>query len=158
MKKRCLYTKEVYASQMSTFRTHCKKECSPASMSPNFYHLVRPAPIPPDVYTGRTFSACRPIVGVGDRHDVVQQVSNAIGEVTICQKVNSPHNEQVSNVVLNMCVTKVSSQLGPQKLKLARSSRARFRAKDVTNPCQQEDQPRDGAVYGVQHQVRPTLV
>ena len=72
-------------------------------MSPNFYHLVRPAPIPPGVYTSRTFSACRPIVGVGDRHDVVQQVSNAVGEVTIYHKVNSPHNEQVSNVVLNMC-------------------------------------------------------
>jgi len=87
------------------------------------------------------FSACRPIVGMGDRHDVVQQVSNAVDEVTICHKVNSPHNNQVSNVVLNMCVTKVSSQLGPQKLKLARSSRAGFRAKDVTNPCQQGDQP-----------------
>ena len=89
---------------------------------------------------------------------VVQSVSNAVGEVTICHKVNSPHIDQVSNVVLNMCVTKVSSQLGPQKLKLARSSRAGFRAKDATNPCQQGDQPRDGAVYGVQHQVRPALV
>ena len=68
----------------------------------------------------------------------------------MCHKVNSPHSDEVSNVVLNTCVTKVSSQLGPQKLKFARSSRARFRAKDVTNPCQQGDQPRDGAVYGVQ--------
>ena len=54
----------------------------------------------------------------------------------MCHKVNSPHSGQVSNVVLNMCVTKVSSQLGPQKLKLARSSRAKIRAKDATNPCQ----------------------
>ena len=63
-----------------------------------------------------------------------------------------------SNVVPNTCVTKVSSQLGPQKLKLARFNRAGFRAKDVTNPCQHGDQPCDGAVYGVQHQVRPALV
>ena len=49
---------------------------------------------PPDVYTGRTFSACRPIVGVGDQHDVVQSVSNAISEVTICHKVNSPHHNK----------------------------------------------------------------
>ena len=127
-------------------------------MFPNCNHLSRPVPTPPDVYTGRTFSACRPIVGVGDQHDVVQSVSNAVSEVTICHKVKSPHSDQVSNVVLNMCVTKVSSQLGPQKLKLARSSRAGFRAKDATNPCQQGDQPRDGAVYGVQHLVQPALV
>ena len=29
---------------------------------------------------------------------------------------------------------------------------------EATNPCQQGDQPRDGAVYGVQHQVRPAVV
>ena len=30
-----------------------------ASMPPNCNHLVQPVPIPPDVYTGRTFAACR---------------------------------------------------------------------------------------------------
>ena len=104
-------------------------------MFPNCNHLARPVPTPPDVYTGRTFSACRPIVGVGDQHDVVQSVSIAISEVTICHKENSPHSDQVSNVVLNMCVTKVSCRLGPQKLKLSRSSRAGFRAKDATKPA-----------------------
>ena len=66
---------------------------------------------------------------------------------TICHKVNSPHSAQVSNVVLSMYVTKVSSQLGPQKLKFPRSSRAGFRAKDVTNPCQQGEPPRDSACF-----------
>ena len=42
-------------------------------MFPNCNHLARPVPISPDVFTGRTFSACRPIVGVGDQHDVGKQ-------------------------------------------------------------------------------------
>ena len=158
VKKSCVYIKEVCASQLSIIRIHCKNWWTLASMFPNCNHLAQPVPTPPDVYTGRTFSASRPIVGGGDRHDVVQPVSNAISEVTICHTVNSPHSDQIPNVVLNMCVTKVSSQFGSQKLKFARSRRAGFRAKDATNPCQQGDQPRDGAVYGVQHQVRPALV
>ena len=36
-------------------------------MSPNCNHLVRPARTPPDVYTDKTFSASRFIVGVGDQ-------------------------------------------------------------------------------------------
>lgn len=64
-----------------------------------------------------------------------------------CHTVGSLHSEQASNIVLNMLVNKVSSQLCPQKLKFARSSHAGFRAMDVTNPYyQQADQPRDGAV------------
>ena len=110
--------KRINASQMSIFRIHCQKKTL-ASMFPNCNHLARPVPTPPHVYTGRTFSACRPIVGVGDQHDVFQAVSNAISEVTICHKVHSPHSDQVSNVVLNMCLTKVSSQLGPQKFSKA---------------------------------------
>ena len=104
VKKSCVYIKEVCASQLSIFRIHCKNWWTLASMFPNCNHLAQPVPTPPDVYTGRTFSASRPIVGVGDRHDVVQSVSNAISEVTICHTVNSPHSDQIPNVVLNMCV------------------------------------------------------
>ena len=92
-------------------------------MLPNCNHLARPAPTPPGVYTGRTFSACRPIVGVGDQHDVVQSVSNAISEVTICHKVNSPHSDQVSNVVLNMCVCGVTNE-APYTLTIIHSRRS----------------------------------
>ena len=59
------------ASQMSIWGVPCKNEENPASMSSNCNHVVRPVPTPPDVYTGRTLSACRPGVGVGDQHDVV---------------------------------------------------------------------------------------
>ena len=52
-----------------------------------------------------------------------------------------------ANVVPNTFVTKMLSRLGPQKLKLSRSSPARFRAMEVTHLFQPADQPCDGALY-----------
>ncbi len=78
--------------------------------------------------------------------------------ITICHTVSLPYNEQVSNIVPNMFVTMVSNRPRPQKLKLARSNHAGFRAMDATSPYQQAEQPPDGAGCGVQHRLRPALV
>ena len=71
-------------SEMSIM--HCKNEWSPASM----LLPSRAASSHSSRSLYRQNVVCRPIVSVGDRHDVVQDVSNAVGEVTICHKVRSP--------------------------------------------------------------------
>lgn len=49
----------------------------------------------PQVDTGKTFSACRPIVGVSDQHGFAQFVSNAVAYETIRHTVHLPQSEQV---------------------------------------------------------------
>ena len=85
----------LYA-RMSIFRIQCKNWWTQALTPPNYKHPGQPFAIPPDVDTGKTFSTCRPIVGVGDQYEVVQQVSNAAAWITICHTVSLPYKFTVS--------------------------------------------------------------
>ena len=101
---------------MPIFSCQCKNEWSLALTPPNYKHPGQPLAIRPGVDTGKIFSTCRPIVGVGDQYEVAQHVSKAAASITFCHTISLPHNEQISSIGPNMFLTMVSNRPGPQNL------------------------------------------